>query len=142
MCMKYNFRYCDDDNNNEECGWDGGACCGNDVLAFFCSDCSCLDPNAPDRYYYLMNFIFLVREFPDTVEKRYLYKMITLLHNPASVKLYEILIMLFFPLLNRPEDACGSPQWFNDTYCDDDNNNEECGWDGGDCCGDDIKTGT
>ena len=24
---------------------------------------------------------------------------------------------------------------------DDDNNNEECGWDGGDCCGDDIKTG-
>ena len=50
--------------------------------------------------------------------------------------------MLSFPLLNRPEDACGSPQWFNDTYCDDDNNNEECGWDGGDCCGDDIKTGT
>ena len=49
--------------------------------------------------------------------------------------------MLSFPLLNRPEDACGSPQWFNDTYCDDDNNNEECGWDGGDCCGDDIKTG-
>jgi len=83
-----NDEYCDDDNNNEACGWDGGACCGNDVLAFFCSDCSCLDPNAPDR----------------------------------------------------PEDACGSPQWFNDTYCDDDNNNEECGWDGGDCCGDDIKT--
>ena len=37
-------------------------------------------------------------------------------------------------------DACGSPQWFGDNYCDDDNNNEECGWDGGDCCGDNVIT--
>ena len=63
--------------------------------------------------------------------------------------------------------ACGSPQWFGDNYCDDDNNNESCGWDGGkakpknhpiitqsslncnskslftfsgDCCGDDVNT--
>merc|ERR1711862_516869 len=33
-----------------------------------------------------------------------------------------------------PSDACGSPQWFGD------NNNEECGWDGGDCCGDNVNT--
>merc|ERR1711874_931873 len=39
-----------------------------------------------------------------------------------------------------PSDACGSPQWFGDNYCDDDNNNEECGWDGGDCCGDNVNT--
>merc|ERR1712038_773987 len=39
-----------------------------------------------------------------------------------------------------PNDACGSPQWFGDNYCDDDNNNEECGWDGGDCCGDNVNT--
>ena len=37
-----------------------------------------------------------------------------------------------------PEDGCGSPQWFGDGYCDDDNNNEDCEWDGGDCCGDDV----
>merc|ERR1712072_380311 len=41
---------------------------------------------------------------------------------------------------DRPESPCGSPQWFGDNFCDDDNNNEECGWDGGDCCGDDIQT--
>merc|ERR1719367_1357066 len=39
-----------------------------------------------------------------------------------------------------PSDACGSPQWFGDNYCDDENNNEECGWDGGDCCGDNVNT--
>merc|ERR1712051_248513 len=39
-----------------------------------------------------------------------------------------------------PKDACGSPQWFGDNYCDDDNNNEDCGWDGGDCCGDNVNT--
>ena len=28
----------------------------------------------------------------------------------------------------------GTKQWKNDKYCDDVNNNEACGWDGGDCC--------
>ena len=37
-------------------------------------------------------------------------------------------------------DACGSPQWFKDGYCDDDNNNAQCGWDGGDCCGNNVNT--
>merc|ERR1719211_397131 len=77
--------YCDDDNNNEECGWDGGDCCGDVVNTQYCSACECLDPNG----------------------------------TPA---------------------ACGSPQWFDDDICDDDNNNEECGWDGGDCCGDNVNT--
>jgi len=30
--------------------------------------------------------------------------------------------------------GCGSPQWKGDNYCDDENNNEECEYDGGDCC--------
>ena len=36
--------------------------------------------------------------------------------------------------------GCGSPNWKGDNYCDDDNNNAGCEWDGGDCCGDDVKT--
>ena len=39
-----------------------------------------------------------------------------------------------------PPNPCGSPQWFGDNYCDDENNNAECGWDGGDCCGDNVNT--
>ena len=33
-----------------------------------------------------------------------------------------------------PTDKCGSPGYFQDNYCDDDNNNAGCKWDGGDCC--------
>ena len=28
----------------------------------------------------------------------------------------------------------GTDSWKNDKMCDDVNNNEACGWDGGDCC--------
>ena len=38
--------YCDDENNNEGCEWDGGDCCGDDVRTNYCSKCQCLDPNA------------------------------------------------------------------------------------------------
>ena len=34
-----------------------------------------------------------------------------------------------------PTEGCGSPNWVGDNYCDDENNNEDCEWDGGDCCG-------
>ena len=29
----------------------------------------------------------------------------------------------------------GKLEWVNDGFCDDMNNNEECNYDGGDCCG-------
>ena len=37
--------YCDDINNNMECGYDGGDCCGCDVNTDYCTECQCLDPN-------------------------------------------------------------------------------------------------
>ena len=37
--------YCDDINNNMECGYDGGDCCGCDVHTDYCTECQCLDPN-------------------------------------------------------------------------------------------------
>ena len=37
--------YCDDDNNNMECSYDGGDCCGPNANTQYCDDCSCLDPN-------------------------------------------------------------------------------------------------
>ena len=43
-----NDEYCDDENNNAECNWDGGACCSNTSSGWdaYCSACQCLDPNA------------------------------------------------------------------------------------------------
>ena len=31
-------------------------------------------------------------------------------------------------------NSCGSPQWSNDKWCDDDNNNAGCNFDDGACC--------
>ena len=36
--------------------------------------------------------------------------------------------------------GCAVPDWYGDGYCDDENNNESCGYDGGDCCGEDVNT--
>ena len=35
---------------------------------------------------------------------------------------------------NLGESTCGTPEYKGDGNCDDDNNNEGCGYDGGDCC--------
>merc|ERR1719479_509351 len=78
--------YCDDENNNAGCGYDGGDCCGDDVNTQYCSACECLDP------------------------------------------------------AEQCTGTCGSPQWKGDNYCDDDNNNCGCDFDGGDCCGNNVNT--
>ena len=33
--------FCDDENNNAGCNYDGGACCGPNVNRKFCIDCKC-----------------------------------------------------------------------------------------------------
>ena len=78
--------FCDDENNNAGCEWDGGDCCGDDVKENYCTACECLDP------------------------------------------------------AKQCTSTCGSPHWKGDNWCDDENNNCGCEWDGGDCCGDDVKT--
>ena len=35
--------YCDDENNNEACFFDGGDCCGSNVDTQYCTVCQCLD---------------------------------------------------------------------------------------------------
>ena len=52
--------------------------------------------------------------------------------------LFDKLVYIWFCILL----ACSSPtpNWIGDGYCDDENNNAGCGFDGGDCCGPDIKT--
>merc|ERR1719491_801115 len=43
-----NDQWCDDENNNADCNWDGGACCFNEAQGWndYCTDCECLDPKA------------------------------------------------------------------------------------------------
>ena len=41
----YGDGFCDDENNNLECNWDGGDCCGDNIDTQFCSICDCLNGN-------------------------------------------------------------------------------------------------
>ena len=36
-------------------------------------------------------------------------------------------------------DTCYDPNWKGNGYCDDENNNCGCEWDGGDCCGSNVN---
>ena len=33
--------YCDDENNNADCHFDGGDCCGNNINTQYCNECFC-----------------------------------------------------------------------------------------------------
>ena len=35
--------YCDDINNNLDCTYDGGDCCGSNVQTQYCTECQCLE---------------------------------------------------------------------------------------------------
>ena len=35
--------YCDDINNNIECNYDGGDCCGPNANTLYCQECLCLN---------------------------------------------------------------------------------------------------
>ena len=35
--------YCDDINNNMNCSYDGGDCCGPVINTYYCMDCQCCD---------------------------------------------------------------------------------------------------
>merc|ERR1711935_845486 len=38
------------------------------------------------------------------------------------------------PTTAAPTTCQGNPSWIGDNYCDDENNNAACQFDGGDCC--------
>jgi len=39
---------------------------------------------------------------------------------------------------NHQDQGCGSPEWATDEWCDDQNNNPDCNYDGGACCFNDF----
>ena len=43
----YADSFCDDENNNADCNWDGGDCCNNSMNGWddYCIVCQCLDPS-------------------------------------------------------------------------------------------------
>merc|ERR1719361_914324 len=135
--------YCDDENNNAGCGYDGGDCCGDDVNTQYCSACECLDPSeqptttaapAPPPSDACGNIQWQGDNYCDDG------------NNNAGCEwdggdccgddVNEQYCSACECLDPSMQGVCGAPQWKGDNYCDDENNNGGCGYDGGDCCGD------
>ena len=93
--------YCDDENNNNGCEFDGGDCCGSDIDKTFCIVCACMEPDEGSG---------------DGGDGE----------NGGDG--------------NDGGDTggCEYPYYQGDGFCDDENNNNGCTFDGGDCCGDNV----
>ncbi|CAM9566132.1 unnamed protein product, partial [Ectocarpus sp. 4 AP-2014] len=88
--------YCDMDNNNEACAYDGGDCC----------ECTCEDtPN--NKCGRRINFACIDPAAPCVDDDSFTVDMI---------------------------DNCKYPRGIGNGWCDVENNNELCAYDGGDCC--------
>ena len=96
--------YCDDENNNEACLFDGGDCCESTVNTgvlntVYCTECLCLDEGGNSS------------EGTTTSSG------------------------------STTSGGCsGNLEWIGDIFCDDINNNVECNFDDGDCCGPNVFT--
>ena len=132
-----NDNYCDDDNNNVECEWDGGDCCGSNVNTLFCSACECLDPDPEIEH-------FCSTENPckgdegdcdSDDECQGNFKCGT--NNCPKALALDPEVDCCVEL----KDECVNfGDFWGDSICDDVLNNDLCKWDGGDCCLDDINS--
>merc|ERR1712111_105307 len=139
--------FCDDENNNAECAFDGGDCCGDDVNTQYCSACECLEgttaaptttaappPSTEEP---------TACEFPNWVGDNFCddgnntpgcdYDGGDCCGDDVNTTYCSACECL-------EQGECEAPVWQGDGFCDDGNNNAGCDFDGGDCCGDDVNT--
>ena len=141
--------FCDDENNNCGCDWDGGDCCGKNKHSTYCEVCACLDPavnDGPDHVNCVQgcdSLTFYADGFCDDANNvcgcdwdggdccggavNFRYCTECNCEDPSYV---------------CPSDGeCENTEYLNDLFCDDGNNNCACNWDHGDCCGPDNYYG-
>ena len=138
--------HCDDDNNNAACSYDGGDCCGDDVSMSYCSVCQCLDPGyqAPASSACQDAWIGDAQCDDDNNNAACSYDGGDCCGDNVGMTYCSICQCLdpgyYAVITNAPASSGCQYSWQGDGHCDDDNNNAECSYDGGDCCGDNVST--
>merc|ERR1712051_570902 len=132
-----NDMWCDDENNNADCNWDGGACCFNDAQGWdtYCTDCECKECTPSgwwgDNY---------CDDNLNTDNCKWDGGDCCGDFNTNYCTACECLDPDNQPTTTEPPmTGCGSPHWATDGYCDDENNNADCNYDGGACCFNDFS---
>ena len=145
-----NDNYCDDENNNAACNYDGGACCNNQNSGWnsYCSSCQCLTPAptpapAPSPSA-CANPSWSNDKYCDDGNNNAAcnYDGGACCNNQNSGwNSYCSSCQCKDPSYGAPAPApapspssCANPSWSNDKFCDDGNNNAACNYDGGACC--------
>merc|ERR1712047_27727 len=136
--------FCDDENNNADCNFGGGDCCGDDVNTQYCSACECLEGStaAPTTAAPTTTEAPTAGgcEFENWVGDNFCDDG----NNNAECDFdggdcCGTDVNTTFCSLCECNEVCGNPQWEGDNFCDDENNNAGCNFDGGDCCGEAVN---
>jgi len=144
--------FCDDQNNNAGCAWDGGDCCDPDASRAFCNECMCKDctVNLSDECVDNINGYCDIVEYqgdgfcdPGNNNAGCSWDGGDCCGSTSSLVYCtsgedcECRDCTFEDNCNGGE--CVLSAWKGDGFCDDGNNNCGCGWDGGDCCNSDSN---
>ena len=160
--------YCHDENNNEDCFYDGGDCCTTDISAvnvIYCTECKCLEPETTT-----ISTPTTIIETTTTIDLEPCYNVnwiddgycddLTNTQNcnydggdccGSNVNTQYCTECQCINGGNGGESTtsiittndlgvCSNIGWVGDGYCDDSTNNPECNYDGGDCCGYNVNT--
>jgi len=164
-CGQFNFAddgFCDDENNNAGCNWDGGDCCGPKVKTDFCEECQCLDCEfemADD----CVDSATAVCGEPswqgDNIcddsnnnagcswdggdccsdSSSFLFCDDCICRDCTSDVVGSYKATGGDDCVAAFSSTCASKSFQGDGFCDDANNNGGCSWDGGDCCGAEVS---
>ena len=131
---KVNDGYCNDETNIPECNYDGGDCCGSCINTDYCTNCTCIGnvigngvPNA------LVGDGFCNDE-TNNADCNY---------DHGDCCLSNVNTDHCSDCTCYHQETCAAgfhPPSIGDGFCNDETNNVECNFDGGDCCGSCINT--
>merc|ERR1712222_154791 len=156
-CKLPNYRgdgNCDDENNNKDCGYDGGDCCaktvkGEQVKKNYCKECKCVDPDNQGKGKLtckLPNYKGDGNCDDANNNKGCAYDggdccAKTVKGGQVNKKYCKECKCVDPDNQGKGKLTCKLPNYKGDGNCDDENNNKGCGYDGGDCCAKTVKGG-
>ena len=143
---------CDDENNNEACFFDGGDCCGYNVNTDWCTVCQCLEEGGGVSDDCNTGLIAIIGDgYCDDISNNLAcdYDGGDCCGSNVNTDWCTVCQCLeggggstggtAIPSGTTTAVACNQG-WIADGYCDDGNNNLDCTYDGGDCCGSNVNT--
>ena len=138
--------WCDDVNNNEACFFDGGDCCGGIISPNYCTVCQCFEGGGENN----CNVDWIADGYCDDINNNLDCSYdggdcCGGIINPNYCTICQCLEGggggsggTTTPSGTTTSGGCN--EWIGDGYCDDINNNQDCSYDDGDCCGSNVNT--